>query len=645
MNKALFSVILFLFVAVTYFDVHSQPVDAKREASRALVHTLNYIGTDYRNGVTDGKVSNQSEYTEMLGFCTSALRYYHENLLNWAAADTARIGTLIYRVDSLVHVKAPAINVAVAANNAKAEVINASHLTVAPTKYPSMVNGKVVYTAQCAKCHGATGLGDGKDGTLLNPKPRNFHDMDRMALLSPFAIYNTVRCGVQGTGMVAHPNLSDEEVWDVAFYVLTLRYKQPGADKAQAEHLIKSRFSDIALTKVATMSDKELTEAYHASAYDLSILRYHQADESKGQFIDMALKYIDESMAACREGNYEESERLSSLAYLEGIEPIENQLRSKDPALMVRLEEQMANTRKTISEHTSMTAVNDSLKGSKELIIQAGKTISKGDMSYGLVILMSISILLREGLEAFLVIMVILGIINASGIASTKKFVHAGWIMAVGSGIVMWKIGGQIIQAHMAQVELMEGFISIVAVFMLLYIGFWLHGRSEASKWKAYVTEKVKNVTGTNSMIGLFLLSFFVVFREVFESVLFLSAIDIESSGHQQNAIILGVVIAFTIVIALAWVVLRFSARLPIPKLFKISSIVMGALAVILAGKGVHSFQETNHISIHGLAFLPRVPLMELLGIFPTMETLIAQVLILGVVIYVMKYVNGAKTA
>lgn len=183
----------------------------------------------------------------------------------------------------------------------------------------------------------------------------------------------------------------------------------------------------------------------------------------------------------------------------------------------------------------------------------------------------------------------------------------------------------------------MEGIIAFVAVAMLLYIGFWLHSKSEVSKWKAYVTDKVKNVSGSNSLIGLFALSFFVVFREVFESVLFLSAINIESGGKQERAIILGVIIAFVIVISMAWLLLRFSAKLPIPKLFKISSIVMGALAVILAGKGVHSFQETGYAGIHGIPLLPR---FELIGIFPTVETLLAQFIVLGIVIYVMRYVN-----
>jgi high-affinity iron transporter len=638
--RSLFSV---LFLLVFSLQGYCTPVNANSEASRMLVHTLNYMGADYPNGVAKGKIINKEEYNEMLGFCRSALKYYRDDISLWHPEDTLRISGLIYHLDSLIHVLAPVEAVSYAANAAKAEVIRASGLTVSPTKYPILMNGKAVFAAQCAKCHGNKGFGDGKEGLKLDPRPRNFHEEQRMSLMSPFSIYNTVRCGVQGTGMKAHPELSDEEVWDVAFYVLTLRY-QSTADRGYTDQVLKNKFSSIPLEQIATQSDHDLTLKYHVNKGDLAILRYSQPDQAQGQFIDAALKYIDESMLASRDGNYDEAERLSTLAYLEGIEPIEKQLRSTDPGLMQQIEDQMANTRKALSAHQPLSAVNDSLKESKLLIVQAGKSIGTREMSPLLAILMAISILLREGLEAFLVIMVILGIVKASGLRSPMRYIHAGWIVAVLSGVVMWIIGGQIIQTHMAQVELMEGIIAFVAVAMLLYIGFWLHGKSEVSKWKAYVTDKVKNISGSNSLIGLFALSFFVVFREVFESVLFLSAINIESGGKQEGAIVLGVIIAFLMVIAMAWLLLKFSAKLPIPKLFKISSIVMGALAVILAGKGIHSFQETGHSSIHGLTFMPHLDILELFGVFPTLETILTQLVILCIVIYIMKFVNRTRT-
>ena len=618
-------------------NVASYGASENSEASRLLVHTLNYIGRDYPNGVENGKVKSADEYKEMLGFIASADKYYQTDKTLWAAADTANIGSLIRQLDSLVYAKANAAVVATTANRAKAAVIQTSGLKVAPAQYPSLLKGKVVFAAQCAKCHGNTGYGDGKEGEKLDPKPRNFHDEQRMGLISPFGVYNTVRCGVQGTGMKAHPDLQDDEVWDVAWYVLTLRYESKKQDKQQAEKIIAERFKNINLEGTATLNDAELSEKYKASKEEIALLRYQQPDDGKGQFIEAALKYIDEAMLASRAGNYEGAEKLSTLAYLEGIEPIEKQLRSTDPALMERLEDQMANTRKIIASHRGLAEINDSLKTSKVLIDEVGKTLNGEKMSFWLAMLMAMSILLREGLEAFLVIMVVLGIVKASGRLDARKYVHIGWLAAIAVGMVLWVIGGRIVQAHMAQVELMEGIIAIVAVVMLLYIGFWLHGKSEVNKWKDYVTQKVKGATGSNSLIGLFGLSFFVVFREVFESVLFLSAINIESGGKQEQAIGAAVLLSLAIVISLAWLVLKFATKLPVPKLFKISSIVMAALAVVLAGKGVHSFQETGFIGIHGVPIVPRI---ELLGIWSTAETLGAQVAVLLLVIYVMRYVN-----
>ncbi len=628
-----------LLCGFLFLCVNASLANENSEASRILVHTLNYMSRDYPNGVANGKVINDEEYEEMLGFCASAEKYYKQFAPDWPA-DSAKIGVLVRQTDSLIRAKASFADVAKTANMAKAEVIKASGLTIAPTTYPCILNGKAVFMANCAKCHGVGGFGDGKDGEKLDPRPRNFHDEGKMALMSPFSVYNTVRCGVQGTGMKAHPQLSDEEVWDAAFYVMSLRYDARECDKKHGEAFIKERFGSIGLAQIATLSDHELQQTFRAGRKDLTCLRFYQPNESKDRFIDAAIKYIDESLEASRDGNYEEAEKLASMAYMEGIEPIEKQLRATDPGLMERLEDQMNNTHKIINEHRSLIEISDSLKASRALIAQAGQAISKSEMSFWMAIMMAISILLREGLEAFLVIMVILGIINASGIRASKMYVHAGWIVAAICGVILWLIGGQLIQSHMEQVELMEGAIALVAVGMLLYIGFWLHGKSEAAKWKEYVTSQIKRFTSGGSLAGLFAFSFIVVFREVFESVLFLSAINVESAGKQEKAILLGVVTAFVLVIVMAYVVLKFSARLPIPKLFKISSIVMGILAVILIGKGVHSLQETGIIPIHGIASLPHV---ELLGLFPTVETLASQLVVLLIVLYMMGYRVGAQ--
>ena len=128
-------------------------------------------------------------------------------------------------------------------------------------------------------------------------------------------------------------------------------------------------------------------------------------------------------------------------------------------------------------------------------------------------------------------------------------------------------------------------------------------------------------------------------FREVFESVLFLSALHIEGGGKHTNAIALGVVLATAIVLTFAFFVIKYSAKLPIPKLFKISAILMGILAVILAGKGIHSLQEVGLVPVHGMPLFR----LEQLGIYPTWETTIAQLVVLLIVVGIQNINLGAK--
>jgi len=283
--------------------------------------------------------------------------------------------------------------------------------------------------------------------------------------------------------------------------------------------------------------------------------------------------------------------------------------------------------------------VMDSVNAAKKSIAEASEILNKKEYSFILAFFMAVSILMREGLEAFLVIMVILSILKATDLKNPARWVHAGWIVAILVGVIIWIISGTILKSQTGHMELLEGLISLLAVAMLLYVGFWLHGKSEISRWKDYVKQLMQSAVKRESLFGLSALSFFVVFREVFESVLFLSALNIESGGKQSNAIALGVIMAFVIVIVLAAILLNFSTKLPVPKLFKISSFVMGLLAIVLAGKGVHSLQETGYAPIHGLPVFR----VELIGLFPTVETCVAQLIVAAIVAGVWKFSTSSK--
>jgi high-affinity iron transporter len=146
---------------------------------------------------------------------------------------------------------------------------------------------------------------------------------------------------------------------------------------------------------------------------------------------------------------------------------------------------------------------------------------------------------------------------------------------------------------------------------------------------------KVKNFLHGKNLVGLAAISFFAVFREAFETVLFLRAIWFEGGEATRTALTMGVLTSLALVIALSWVALVFSKRLPLRQLFTVSSVMMLFLATILAGKGFHSIQETGWLGVTSVPYSIR---FELAGVYPTAQTLVAQVVVALLVIFLWIY-------
>ncbi len=598
---------------------------ATDEKARALVHALSYIEGDYVHAVKDGKVLNEDEYEEMQEFAENILTFYADFSAKLSASDTLIFNVKVRSLVLGVQQKKDAQQVAAEASFLKKEFIRIGNVATAPSVYPDISKGAKVFVKECAKCHGDKGYGDGEEGKELKPSPRNFHDEERMHELSPFAVFNTVRLGIQGTGMKAHPTLSDKEVWDVAFYVLSLRHSEKIIDeKINAE---------ITLSEIASLSDEEFEAKYQLNENGIAALRLQKPAQANNTFLNIASKHLDDALAAYKNADYKKAQAFAASAYLEGVEAVETPLKSANAPLASQLEKDMMQVRSLIKNQAEETAVENAIETAKASILEAAQELDKKEYSFLMAFWMTLAILLREGLEAFLVIMAILAVLNKADLRHQKKFVHTGWVVAILIGFGLWFLSEKLLTVGFANIEVLEGVISFTAVAMLLYIGFWLHGKSNAENWKKYVGNLVKSAAGNGNALGLAGIAFFVVFREVFESVLFLSALNIESKGTQTLALGVGFIVAFLVVVVLAVVTLKFSAKLPIQKLFKISSIMMSVLAVVLAGKGTRAFQETGLLDVH---YLP-IPKFELLGFFPTVETLAAQIVTAVVVLLLMK--------
>jgi high-affinity iron transporter len=235
------------------------------------------------------------------------------------------------------------------------------------------------------------------------------------------------------------------------------------------------------------------------------------------------------------------------------------------------------------------------------------------------------TILLREGLEALLVVVAMVAFLKKADRKDVLPYVHAGWVAALAGGGVTWAVATYLVDLSGASREMTEGFSAIFAAVVLLGVGIWMHQKSMAGRWQAYVKQKLSSALNRRSAMMLFVLSFVTVYREVFETVLFYAALWTGGNGGYMLA---GLACGVVVLAGIAWVLLRSSARLPISQFFAASSALVALLAFVLIGKGVAALQKVGVFDITPVA----MPQIDLLGIYPSLQTLVAQLVILVII-------------
>lgn len=610
----------------------SAPVFAQDGAysPRFLVHLLDYLAKDYGGAVQHGKIISPSEYQEQIEFSNSAIET-NRNLLE--TKNHPEIISQLIQLQKLIQNKESDQKVAALARSIQSKVIQIANLEVAPLQWPSLKSGKEIFAQNCVSCHGSTGAGNGLAGAALNPKPANFLD-EHMKEISPFQAFNTIRLGVPGTGMVPFHALSDKEVWDVAFYVESLRHQKLGT------HSFQNTFDQELLKRVAISSDEQLGKSLSVdekkTGLTVTALRISSDDDSSASgSLNIARSLLHETKKLYENKDYALAKTSALRAYLEGIEPVEPRLKATDPRVVSDLEMKMAGVRGAIEDHVSFSDFQLKVKDALDGIDGAGKLLSENTMSPGLAFTAAATVILREGFEAVLIIIALLSVIRASGSTRAAFWVHGGWISALAIGALLWVFAGFLMNISGAQRETLEGATSIFAVIVLLVVGFWLHSQTEIGRWKAFIHGRVQKALDGKNLWALASIAFIAVFREAMETILFLKAISFEGAQGSNFAVAAGVLSSLALVIAMAWAILRYSAKLPIRKLFEASAVMMAVLAVILTGKGLHSFQE---IGLVGVNNSPISFHFDLLGLYPTWQTLISQIMILGLVIILWNY-------
>ena len=585
-------------------------------ASQAL-HLIDYIGADYPPTVEDGKVIDETEYREQLEFL-AVLKGLIADLPE--RPERAELTQGVMALQRAIEQREDGVAVAREARQLGAKLAVAYEVSQAPVITPDPTRGAPLYAQHCSVCHGETGAGDGPAGVGMAPPPANLRDAERLDRLSLYAIYNTLGLGVEGTDMPSFADQLDErQLWDLATYIAGLS-ADPKAVKADKTYN---------LADLARQTPNEILAAdgpQAAATFRAQRAQPPQVVRGPGQLLDYTGATLDKSLAAYRAGDREQAYDLSVAAYLEGFELVESSLDNVDSNVRKNTEKALMAYRQSLQDGLPVEQVEQRLEAAKALLKESAGLLGSDGLSWSLSYISGLLILLREGLEAILVLAAILAFLRNTGQQSAVRSVNIGWGLALLAGLATWALAAYVIDVSGAQRELLEGCTALFASVMVLWLGVWMHDRRHAAAWQDYIKSSLVSGGGR---FGFAILAFFSVYRELFEVILFYETLWLQAGPAGHNAVLAGGATALVLLIGLAWVILRGSAKLPLAMFFGINAALLCALSVVFAGHGVKALQEAGIFGTRPVPFFE----FDWLGIHADAYSLGAQAIALLAII------------
>ncbi|PYC09888.1 cystathionine gamma-synthase [Pseudomonas protegens] len=610
----LLALLVLPLLALCSFNLLADTVDG---APKAL-HLLDYIGADYPPTVEAGKVIDESEYREQVEFL-GVLQGLIADLP--AKPEKAELEQGVASLRKAVDDRVEGSQVARLARQMGAKLAVAYEVSQAPVITPDPARGAPLYAQHCSVCHGEKGAGDGPAGVGMTPPPANLRDAERLDRLSLYAVYNTLGLGVEGTDMPAFADqLDDRQRWDLATYIAGF-----SADPAAAKGEQSFNLADLARQTPAEVLAAQGPQA--AATFRAQRAQPPQVKRGPAQLLDYTASTLDKSLAAYRNGEHEQAYDLSVAAYLEGFELVESSLDNVDATVRKDTEKALMAYRQSLQDGLPVAQAEQRLDAAKAKLKESAELLGGDSLSWSLSFISGLLILLREGLEAILVLAAILAFLRNTGQQSAVRSVNVGWGLALLAGLATWALAAYVIDVSGSQRELLEGATALFASVMVLWLGVWMHDRRHAAAWQDYIKS---SLVGGGGRFGFAVLAFFSVYRELFEVILFYETLWLQAGPAGHNAVMAGGATALVLLVGLAWVILRGSAKLPLALFFGINAALLCALSVVFAGHGVKALQEAGIFGTRPVAFFD----FDWLGIHADAYSLGAQaVAILAIVV------------
>ena len=562
---------LWLTPAIT----RSQDTAARRLASIVSVAVAEYgLAVDKR-----GQLISAGEYAEVGGFLENAREVARRLQGRDAPGARAALQALIVAVEQ----KQPPAVLDRYRGSLFAALGEAARLELPSAPLDTAV-GRRIFTESCASCHGSRGLGDGPAAPALSTVVPAIGSVARTPNLTPTLAYNVVSVGISGTAMPSFgESLTPQQRWAVVNYV----YQQRGEPMPLPSHVAGAEAG--ARSTAATI-----------------------------------VPLLDSAIAWARRGKATTANDGAFDAYL-AFEPLETVVRAKDPRLVSLLERSFGEFRVAVREGDTRSATR-----ARNVIADAlprAVALSNGTDEGAITMFwQSFIIILREGFEAILVVGAVVAFLIKSGNRERLRSVWIGTLLGVVASAITAVILRTVLAAIPVSSEIVEAVSLLVAVVVLFSVSYWLISKVEAQKWETFIRGQVSVALERGSGGALVLIAFLAVYREGAETALFYQALFSQAHGAVLP-LTLGIVtgsVALGVVFVLFY---RFGVKIPMRTFFAATSLLLYYMAFVFAGRGIRELQEGNVLP---MTPLPHVPDIPWLGLFPTVETIAVQSLLLA---------------
>ncbi|CAN5174373.1 hypothetical protein BH09GEM1_BH09GEM1_38340 [soil metagenome] len=647
-----------------------QVAGAQEHPARRVANIVSVAVEEYGKAVdAQGRLISAQEYQEANDFLTDARRAAER--LSGSNAVAAR--ALLDSVAAAVAAKRPPASLdslevrfaALLGNEAKLEL---------PSQPLDLAQGKAIFTQSCASCHGVSGLGDGPAGARLTPQPPAIGTSAHMKGVSPALMYRVISVGISGTPMAGFSSvLTSAQRWNVVTYINSLRATH--AQQLEGEGFFTQRCAschgvvgagDGALARSLTKLPPEIgTVAWQVERSDEQIAAVVQGGipgsamppsrDLAPQQVASVVAYIrslpmkernaaalaagtdsltasaaarnvlaqlEQSLNAARSGRVGDAADKAADAYM-AFEPLETPVKAKSPGLVLSMERQFTEFKTAIRSANIREAehLRDAIEAALPEVVALTAPAGSGAEAFW----QSFLIILREGFEAILVVGAIVAFLLKTGHRERLRSIWIGvgyaLLASAGTAIVLKTL----LSAVPASREFIEGTTLLLAVVVLFSVSYWLISKVEAAKWQQFIKEKVGAALDQGGGRALTLVAFLAVYREGAETALFYQALFNEGP-HVALPLSLGIVAGFAALAVIFTLFYRYGVKIPIRPFFAVTSALLYYMAFVFTGKGIRELQEGN---VFPLSAIPGFPHVEWLGLYPSWQGVLAQLVLL----------------